>query len=281
MRRHLEHGMEAARYGPRQPRPRLIDPYADYLRQRIAAFPALSGRRLCREIAALGYAGGYTAVTDFLREVRPQAQAGFEHPLAGPAPAATPTRLRRLLGAALKYGSRASRMGELVQSDHMTVSRDGQTLKEFRAVCPPPGSWSPASSAAPPHATPPASSSTSCATCPFPSDPSRSTAAASSRPSSRTPARREKNPSTSCRPAALPATVQRLRRTTQRHRTRRVLEPRSRRPHRCRRQRPPRRVPPLLQQRPPPQNPRHGNPHAIRCQSGCLTTACLTCLESA
>jgi hypothetical protein len=35
-----------------------------------------------------------------------------------------------------KYGSRASRMGELVQIDHMTVSRDGQTLKEFRAVCP-------------------------------------------------------------------------------------------------------------------------------------------------
>lgn len=27
-------------------------------------------------------------------------------------------------------------MGELIQIDHMTVSRDGQTLKEFRAVCP-------------------------------------------------------------------------------------------------------------------------------------------------
>ena len=70
--------MEAARYGPRQPRPRLIDPYADYLRGRIADFPGLSGRRLWREIAALGYAGGHTAVTDFLREARPPARAGFE-----------------------------------------------------------------------------------------------------------------------------------------------------------------------------------------------------------
>ena len=31
-----------------------------------------------REIADLGYAGGYIAVTDFLREVRPPPQAGFE-----------------------------------------------------------------------------------------------------------------------------------------------------------------------------------------------------------
>ena len=31
-------------------------------------------------------------------------------------------------------GARAP--GELVQLDHMSVSRDGQTLKEFRAVCP-------------------------------------------------------------------------------------------------------------------------------------------------
>jgi len=35
-----------------------------------------------------------------------------------------------------KYGERAAHRGELVQVDHMTVSRDGQTLKEFRAVCP-------------------------------------------------------------------------------------------------------------------------------------------------
>ena len=43
VRKYLDQGMESARYGPRQPRPRLIDPYADYLRGRIAAFPGLSG----------------------------------------------------------------------------------------------------------------------------------------------------------------------------------------------------------------------------------------------
>jgi len=35
-----------------------------------------------------------------------------------------------------KYGSKARRAGELAQLDHMTFSADGQTLKEFRAVCP-------------------------------------------------------------------------------------------------------------------------------------------------
>ena len=39
----------------------------------------MSSRRLWREIAELGYAGGYTTLTDFLREVRPLAQTGFEH----------------------------------------------------------------------------------------------------------------------------------------------------------------------------------------------------------
>ena len=35
-----------------------------------------------------------------------------------------------------KYGTKARRAGELVQVDHMTYSCEGQTLKEFRAVCP-------------------------------------------------------------------------------------------------------------------------------------------------
>ena len=43
-----------------------------YLRERLAAFPELTGRRLYREIRDLGYAGGYTAVKDFLREMRPR-----------------------------------------------------------------------------------------------------------------------------------------------------------------------------------------------------------------
>ena len=35
-----------------------------------------------------------------------------------------------------KYGSKASRPGELVQIDHMTYAVGGQSLKEFRAACP-------------------------------------------------------------------------------------------------------------------------------------------------
>ena len=45
---------------------------------RFAAYPGLSGRRLWREIAELGYCGGDTAVTDFLREACPPPRAGFE-----------------------------------------------------------------------------------------------------------------------------------------------------------------------------------------------------------
>ena len=40
--------------------------------------PGLSGHRLFREIGALGYKGGYTTVTDFLREVRPVLPQPFE-----------------------------------------------------------------------------------------------------------------------------------------------------------------------------------------------------------
>ena len=78
VRKYLEQGMQGPRYGPRQPRPRLLEPYEDYLRQRVTKCEGLSGRRLMRDIVERGYAGGYTAVTDFLREVRPTERTGFE-----------------------------------------------------------------------------------------------------------------------------------------------------------------------------------------------------------
>lgn len=43
VRKHLDQGLQSARYGPRQPRPRLLDPYEDYLRERIADHEGLSG----------------------------------------------------------------------------------------------------------------------------------------------------------------------------------------------------------------------------------------------
>lgn len=78
IRKYLDRGLEAPFYGPREPRQRLLDPYEDYLREQVQACPGLSGRRLLREITALGYTGGYSAVTDFLREVRPAVLAPYE-----------------------------------------------------------------------------------------------------------------------------------------------------------------------------------------------------------
>ena len=63
VRKHLEGGLTAPVYGPRQPRPRLLEAFEPYLRERMLGFPDLSGRRLLREIRGMGYGGGYTAVT--------------------------------------------------------------------------------------------------------------------------------------------------------------------------------------------------------------------------
>ena len=78
IRRYIERGLEAPSYGPRKPRQTVLDPFTAYLRERVAAFPGLTGARLLRELRERGYAGGYTAVTDFLRDVRPRAAPGFE-----------------------------------------------------------------------------------------------------------------------------------------------------------------------------------------------------------
>src|SRR5215813_11141968 len=78
VRKYIERGLEPPAYGPRRPRSTVVTPFAPYLRQRIAAFPELTASRLLREIKELGYTGGYTAVKDFLRTVRPKALQAFE-----------------------------------------------------------------------------------------------------------------------------------------------------------------------------------------------------------
>jgi transposase len=67
VRKYLARGLVAPVYGPRQPRPRRLDPFLPYLRERIAAWPGLTGRRLFRELKERGYQGGYSAVTDASR----------------------------------------------------------------------------------------------------------------------------------------------------------------------------------------------------------------------
>jgi transposase len=78
VRKYIERGLEPPVYQARQPRPAKVAPFHPYLRERMAAYPDLTGSRLHREIRDLGYAGGYTAVKDFLRDIRPTSPAGFE-----------------------------------------------------------------------------------------------------------------------------------------------------------------------------------------------------------
>jgi len=79
VRKYLNDPVATPSYGPRAPRPRLIDPYVAYLRERLKRCPQLSAMRLVREIKARGYTGGRTAVTDFIAAVRPREPRGFEH----------------------------------------------------------------------------------------------------------------------------------------------------------------------------------------------------------
>jgi transposase len=78
VRAYIAKGLEAPAYKKRAARPRRIDPFESYLRERLASFPALTGRRLWRELKERGYQGGYTAITDLLRELQPPRTAGFE-----------------------------------------------------------------------------------------------------------------------------------------------------------------------------------------------------------
>lgn len=79
VRKYIARGLEPPVYGPRAPRPTKIDPYVAFLGDRIRAFPQLSGMRLLREIRALGYNGGYSAVKDALVSLRPPPVTQFEH----------------------------------------------------------------------------------------------------------------------------------------------------------------------------------------------------------
>ena len=59
------------RYGPRRPVPTKLDDYKAIIETRLAAYPALSAVRLLAEVRAAGYAGSYTQLKAFVRQVRP------------------------------------------------------------------------------------------------------------------------------------------------------------------------------------------------------------------
>jgi transposase len=79
IRTYIARGLEPPAYKPREPGPSPLTPFEAFLRERVGRFPDLTGRRLWREVRDLGFAGGYSTVTDFLRTVRPPAEpAAFE-----------------------------------------------------------------------------------------------------------------------------------------------------------------------------------------------------------
>lgn len=78
IRKYIEAGVQAPRYGPRAPRPRVTDQFVQYVTQRVRQYPGLSIERVLREVRALGYAGGRTALGDLVRQIRPQSEAHFE-----------------------------------------------------------------------------------------------------------------------------------------------------------------------------------------------------------
>ncbi len=78
VRKVIASGLEPPAYGPRQPKVTKLQPFERYLRERLDVVPELTGRRLHRELAAMGYEGGYTVLTDLLREIRPVTSPPFE-----------------------------------------------------------------------------------------------------------------------------------------------------------------------------------------------------------
>lgn len=78
VRRYLATGLEPPAYSQRPPVVSCLDPYKDYLQERLSAFPRLSAKRLLREIGELGYGGGYTVLTDYLRSIRPEEPQPYE-----------------------------------------------------------------------------------------------------------------------------------------------------------------------------------------------------------
>jgi transposase len=76
IRKYVERGLEPPVYKPREPSPSLLAPYEAFLRERVERFPELTSRRLWREVRELGFRGGYSTLTEFLRGVRPPGNDG-------------------------------------------------------------------------------------------------------------------------------------------------------------------------------------------------------------
>jgi transposase len=63
---------EVVSYKPRPPIVRKLDPYRGIIQERLQAYPRLTAERIFEEIRAAGYAGGYTQIKEYVREIRPR-----------------------------------------------------------------------------------------------------------------------------------------------------------------------------------------------------------------
>lgn len=73
----LDRDVEAGevQYRPRPAVPRKLDPYRALIEERLRQYPRLAATRLLAEVRAAGYAGGYTQVKEYVRQVRPREAA--------------------------------------------------------------------------------------------------------------------------------------------------------------------------------------------------------------
>jgi transposase len=78
VRTYIAKGLEPPTYKKRASAPGVIDRFEPYLRERLAVYPALTARRLFREIKERGFSGGYSVVRDRVRDFRPARSAGYE-----------------------------------------------------------------------------------------------------------------------------------------------------------------------------------------------------------
>lgn len=85
VRKYIERGAVAPQYSPRPVRASVIAPFEAFVRERVAAWPELTGTRLLREIREQGYAGSYTVLKRLLRRIRPAKAPVFEHRFETPA----------------------------------------------------------------------------------------------------------------------------------------------------------------------------------------------------
>ena len=78
VRKYISDGLKAPQYKARPEMPSKLDPFVAYLRERVRAWPLLSGSRLLREIRQQGYTGGKSILNKFLLTVRPAPPTALE-----------------------------------------------------------------------------------------------------------------------------------------------------------------------------------------------------------